>query len=158
MRLLSTTTEFARSLSGPDVISPLGLAQLVAPLDRDERLAWDGPGSTDSTGDFQVPGPEPLFPLPANQAQRNVLDRMRSDTAVVVQGPPGTGKTHTIANLVSAYLAEGKRILVTSQKDQALRELRDKVPPELRDLCVMLTGIQRGGGTDEMERSITAPF
>ena len=146
----------ARSLSGPDVISPLGLAQLVAPLDRDERLAWDGPGSTDSTGDFQVPGPEPLFPLPANQAQRNVLDRMRSDTAVVVQGPPGTGKTHTIANLVSAYLAEGKRILVTSQKDQALRELRDKVPRELRDLCVMLTGIQRGGGTDEMERSITA--
>jgi hypothetical protein len=81
---------------------------------------------------------------------------MRSDTAVVVQGPPGTGKTHTIANLVSAYLAEGKRILVTSQKDQALRELRDKVPRELRDLCVILTGIQRGGGTDEMERSITA--
>ena len=81
-----------------------------------------------------------MFPLPANQAQRNVLDRMRSDTAVVVQGPPGTGKTHTIANLVSAYLAEGKRILVTSQKDQALRELRDKVPRELRDLCVMLTG------------------
>jgi very-short-patch-repair endonuclease len=146
----------ARSLSGPDVTSPLGLAQLVAPLDRDERLAWDGPGSTDSSGDFPAPGPEPLFPLPANQAQRNVLDRMRSDTAVVVQGPPGTGKTHTIANLVSAYLAEGKRILVTSQKDQALRELRDKVPRELRDLCVMLTGLQRGGGTDEMERSITA--
>jgi len=146
----------ARSLSGPDVVSPLGLAQLVAPLDQDERLAWDGVSSTGDTRDFQVPGPEPLFPLPANQAQRNVLDRMRSDTAVVVQGPPGTGKTHTIANLVSAYLAEGKRILVTSQKDQALRELRDKVPRQLRDLCVMLTGVQRGSGTDEMEKSITA--
>ena len=148
-----------RSLSGPDAVSPLGLAQLVVPLDQEERLGWDG---LDGTGlssadlrDHQVPGPEPLFPLPANQAQRNVLDRMRSDTAVVVQGPPGTGKTHTIANLISAYLAEGKRILVTSQKDQALRELRDKVPPPLRDLCVMLTGIQRGGA-DEMERSITA--
>ena len=45
-----------------------------------------------------------------------------------MQGPPGTGKTHTIANLVSAYLAEGKRILVTSQKDQALRESAIRCP------------------------------
>jgi very-short-patch-repair endonuclease len=146
----------AGSLSGPNATSPLGLAQLVAPLNQDERLAWDGFGNGGSIEDSHTPAPEPLFPLPANHAQRDVLDRMRSDTAVVVQGPPGTGKTHTIANLVSAYLAEGKRVLVTSQKDQALRELRDKVPQQLRDLCVMLTGIQRGGSTDEMERSITA--
>ena len=26
---------------------------------------------------------------------------------VVVQGPPGTGKTHTIANVISHYLANG---------------------------------------------------
>lgn len=146
----------ARSLTGPNVTSPLGLAQLVAPLNQDERLAWDGFSNTGNNEDTSALPSDPLFPLPANHAQRDVLDRMRSDTAVVVQGPPGTGKTHTIANLVSAYLAEGKRILVTSQKDQALRELRDKVPQRLRDLCVMLTGMQRGGGTDEMERSINA--
>lgn len=37
------------------------------------------------------------------------------DSGVVVEGPPGTGKTHTIANLVSALLARGQRILVTSE-------------------------------------------
>jgi very-short-patch-repair endonuclease len=143
----------AASLSGPGARSPLGLAQLVTPLEREERLKWDdgyAPGRR--TGSLP---PDALFPLPANDAQRDVLERMHSDTAVVVQGPPGTGKTHTIANLICAFLAQGRRVLVTSQKDQALRELRDKLPSPVRDLCVMLTGIQREG-PDEFERSITA--
>ncbi|MDG4811167.1 AAA domain-containing protein [Micromonospora sp. WMMD1120] len=69
----------------------------------------------------------------------HVIELLRSETGVVVQGPPGTGKTHTIANLVSALLARGQRVLVTSQKDQALRELRAKVPASLRDLCMLMT-------------------
>ena len=144
----------ARSLNGPDARSPLGLAQLVSPLEPEERLAWEDVRGTTPT---YSPPPEadPLFPLPANEAQRGVLSRMRSDTAVVVQGPPGTGKTHTIANLICALLAQGQRVLVTSQKDQALRELRDKLPRSARDLCVLMTGDQRNG-TDELDRSITA--
>lgn len=82
-----------------------------------------------------------------------MLNRLQHDTAVVVQGPPGTGKTHTIANLISALLAIGQRVLVTSQKDQALKVLRDKLPEPVRDLCVLLTDLRRGG-TDELERSV----
>ncbi|GAA4944247.1 hypothetical protein GCM10023238_07850 [Streptomyces heliomycini] len=37
-------------------------------------------------------GPDPLFPLLSNEAQREVLRRLQTDTGVVVQGPPGTGK------------------------------------------------------------------
>jgi hypothetical protein len=140
------------SLMGVDAVSPLGLAQLLFALEEDERLAW--PSSRGSTTD-KVLGDDPLFPLPTNSAQRAVLDRLQQDTAVVVQGPPGTGKTHTIANLVSALLATGQRVLVTSQKDQALKVLRDKLPTPVRDLCVLLTDIQRGG-SEELERSVTA--
>lgn len=143
------------TLSGPDAATPLGLAQLLYPLSEEERLGWStGRGGTVD----RLLGDDPLFPLPTNPAQRSVLDRLQGETAVVVQGPPGTGKTHTIANLISALLAQGQRVLVTSQKDQALRVLRDQLPGPVGDLCVLLTSRPRGGpgGVDELERTITA--
>ncbi len=73
-----------------------------------------------------------------------------------MQGPPGTGKTHTIANLVPALPAQGQRVLVTSARDQALTVLRDKLPPAVRDLCVLLLSSARQDGADELERTINA--
>lgn len=143
--------QIAASLVGPVAAAPLGLAQLLFPLEEHERLAWTTGRS--STTD-RLLGEEPLFPLETNPEQRAVLDRLQRDTAVVVQGPPGTGKTHTIANLVSALLAIGQRVLVTSQKDQALKVLRDKLPEPVRDLCLLLTDVRRGG-SDELERSVS---
>jgi very-short-patch-repair endonuclease len=64
---------------------------------------------------------------------------------VVVQGPPGTGKTHTIANIISHYLALGKRVLVTSQEAPALKVLRDKLPEAVRPLAVSLLESDRDG-------------
>jgi very-short-patch-repair endonuclease len=111
--------------------------------------------SGDAEGLSDEPGDQPLFPLPANPEQRGILDRLRRDNGVVVQGPPGTGKTHTIANLVSALLAQGQRVLVTSQKAQALRVLRDKLPAEIAQLCVSMTDLTRGGSV-ELEGSVKA--
>jgi very-short-patch-repair endonuclease len=143
----------AASLEKPGARAPLGLVQLVKGLEAEERLAWTG-SHADGARAGDDSSAEPLLPLPANEDQRLVLDRIRSDTAVVVQGPPGTGKTHTIANLLCALLADGKRVLVTSQKEQALRELRDKLPEKIRDLCVAHTGVRRDG-TDDFGRSMT---
>lgn len=139
-------------LSGPDAEAPLGLAQLIAPLEIDERLEWleqEGALASTSIGD------DPLFPLPANPEQTSIIKRLGIDNGVVVQGPPGTGKTHTIANLISALLARGQRVLVTSQKGQALRVLRDKLPDEIKDLCVSMTDVARGG-SDELRKSVNA--
>ena len=61
---------------------------------------------------------------------------MEKYNAVLVQGPPGTGKTHTIANLLCHFLAQGKSVLVTSHTSKALAVLKDKIPQGLRDLCV----------------------
>jgi len=86
-----------------------------------------------------------LFPLPFNEEQINILNKIENSNNVIVLGPPGTGKSHTIANLVSHFLAKGKRVLVTSQKEQALNVLLNKIPEELRCYCVpVLSNIQDG--------------
>lgn len=94
-----------------------------------------------------------FFPLPFNEQQKEIVNRIDRNYGVTVQGPPGTGKTHTIANLVSHFLAEGKRVLITSQKESPLRVLKDKIPKDIQDLCVPVLG----GGRDslqEIEKSI----
>ncbi|QKW28018.1 DUF559 domain-containing protein [Streptomyces seoulensis] len=130
--------------------APLGLAQMAMTIETADRSTWDG--------DQRVPlfGDDPLFPGKTNAQQRSVLGRLEQDTGVVVQGPPGTGKTHTIANLVSALLAQGQRVLVTSARDQPLTVLRDKLPSGVRDLCVLLLSSTRHNGEDELERTINA--
>ncbi|WP_243794031.1 AAA domain-containing protein [Saccharopolyspora gloriosae] len=139
-------------LRSPDCPVPVGLAQLVVDTERGQRADWLGSQGATS-GDLL--GADPLFPLPANAEQSRVIELLRSETGVVVQGPPGTGKTHTIANLISALLARGQRVLVTSQKDQALRVLRDKIPDELRKLCVLLTGGSKDAAV-EVRQSLDA--
>src|SRR5262245_27057873 len=83
---------------------------------------------------------ELFFPLEYNDQQREILDRLKEHFGVLVQGPPGTGKSHTIANIISSLLARGKRVLVTSQTENALKVLRDLIPPEIRSLCVSQLG------------------
>ncbi|MDR6788407.1 very-short-patch-repair endonuclease [Sphingomonas sp. BE138] len=99
------------------------------------------PGVTSADGT----GADLFFPLPFNREQVEVVRRLGVRPGVVVQGPPGTGKTHTIANIISHYLASGKRVLVTSQKAPALKVLRDKLPAAVRPLAVSLLDSNRDG-------------
>ncbi|MFZ4509109.1 MAG: AAA domain-containing protein [Fimbriimonas sp.] len=97
---------------------------------------------------------ESFFTKPANAEQLAILRNYRRSGCVHVQGPPGTGKTHTIANLIGHFLAEGKSVLVTSEKAQALTVLREKVVGELRPLCVSLVGSNSGEGLKDGMRSM----
>lgn len=144
--------QIAEALRDPDAQVPVGLAQLIVNTEVTQRRRWLGEQGAVS-GD--VLGNDPLFPLPTNDEQIGVIDRLRTETGVVVQGPPGTGKTHTIANLISALLALGQRVLVTSQKDQALKVLRDQIPAELRQLCVLLAGGNKDAAK-ELENGLDA--
>ena len=129
--------------NSPDEL-PVGLAQLVAPIEAPERVA-----ALDATGALSPEDlvRDALYPLPANVEQRDVLAQLGLDSGVVVEGPPGTGKTHTIANLTAALLAKGQRVLVTSEKAHALHVLRAMLPAELRDLTVSIADV----GADDFE-------
>ncbi len=69
----------------------------------------------------------------------------------------GTGKTHTIANLISHLVGHGKRVLVTSQKEQALAVLRDKIPETIRDLSVAVLG-SSAASIAQLDRSVQAIY
>lgn len=91
-----------------------------------------------------------LLSKEANKEQLEIAKRIELYNAVLVQGPPGTGKTHTIANLMGHFLAQGKSVLVTSQTPKALSVLKEKVAPGLQNLCV---SVLEDSNVD-MERSI----
>lgn len=105
---------------------------------------WSGTESTGGTSS-QDTARELFFPKPFNLEQIQIIDRLENSDGVVVQGPPGTGKTHTIANVICHYLAEGKRVLVTSKGESALAVLRDQLPAAIQDLSVSLLTSERDG-------------
>ncbi|MFP3712660.1 AAA domain-containing protein [Puerhibacterium sp. TATVAM-FAB25] len=112
---------------------PEALASVVADKDRvDAALSELGrPTDVDDHTADRL-----LMPLPANQEQERIARQLAGSRGVTVQGPPGTGKSHTIVNLISHLVAQGKRVLVTAEKEQALSVLRDKIPEPLRDLSL----------------------
>ncbi|MBX7168114.1 MAG: AAA family ATPase [Pirellulales bacterium] len=119
---------------------PAGIAELVtsddAPKDLSQRsTAADSTIPADHSESDGI-----LFPLPYNREQEQIIERLGGRTGVLVQGPPGTGKSHTITNLVCHFLAQGRRVLVTSQTPRALKVLRDKFPTEIKPLAVSLLG------------------
>ena len=96
-----------------------------------------------------------LLAKPANRAQLEIARRIEQEDAVLVQGPPGTGKTHTIANLMGSFLAQGKRVLVTSYTSKALTVLSDKMPAELRGLCVSTLEANGEDARDSIEAIVS---
>ncbi len=101
-------------------------------------------------------GPEArelYFPLPYNDEQMAIAKSLATNSGVVVQGPPGTGKTWTIANIISDYLARGKRVLVTSHGESALSVLKEKLPVQIQSLAVALLAGEREG-MQQFEHSI----
>lgn len=95
----------------------------------------------EAAGDFSsswavTPPADVLFGKPANAEQLKLVRELDRHDAILVQGPPGTGKSHTIANLIGHLTAQGKTVLVTSQKGKALTVLREHLINELRPLAV----------------------
>ncbi len=98
-----------------------------------------------SRGSTHGKAEELYFPLPYNEEQVTIIQRLEKAAGVAVQGPPGTGKTHTIANVICHYLATGRRVLVTSRGEPALQVLQSKIPEEVRALTVALMASDREG-------------
>ena len=87
-----------------------------------------------------------------NDDQKKIVNKIEARYGVVVQGPPGTGKSHTIANLLSRFLAQGKSVLVTSQTGKALEVLKDKIPEKIKDLIV--SQVESNSRHDDLQMSV----
>lgn len=116
---------------------PLSLVTDLRDLPRDKvNTAYRGLTSTEK-GDIVE---ELYFPLSSNKEQISIIKQLDSSPGVVVQGPPGTGKTHTIANIICHYLANGKKILVTAQQPHVLKTLHEKIPDSIKHLAISRIG------------------
>jgi len=58
--------------------------------------------------------------LDADSSQRNAINTVLSGRSLVIHGPPGTGKSQTIANLIAALVARGRKVLFVAEKRAAI--------------------------------------
>ena len=58
--------------------------------------------------------------LDADSSQRSAIDAVLSGHSLVIHGPPGTGKSQTIANLIAALVARGRKVLFVAEKRAAI--------------------------------------
>lgn len=138
IRRLKKTIEKAETL-------PAVICSFVEEGDTAVRVRPEVPFRGLSTSDGSNSAKELYFPMPYNDEQVSIIQKLEANDGVVVQGPPGTGKTHTIANVICHYLAQGKRVLVTSKGETALSVLQDKLPERIRPLSVALLSEEREG-------------
>ena len=132
---------------------PAVIQSFVASGDDTVRRRAEIPFRGLSTSDGPREARELYFPMPYNNEQVSIIQKLESNDGVVVQGPPGTGKTHTIANVICHYLAQGKRVLVTAKGESALAVVQEKLPERIRPLCVALLSDERDG-MKQFEHSI----
>ena len=58
--------------------------------------------------------------LDADSSQRSAIDAVLAGQSLVIHGPPGTGKSQTIANLIAALVARGRKVLFVAEKRAAI--------------------------------------
>ncbi len=58
--------------------------------------------------------------LDADSSQRSAIDTVLAGRSLVIHGPPGTGKSQTIANLIAALVARGRKVLFVAEKRAAI--------------------------------------
>ena len=76
--------------------------------------------------DVESPAEEFLV-LDADSSQHMAINRVLGGESLVVQGPPGTGKSQTIANLITALVARGKRVLFVAEKRAAIEAVTKRL-------------------------------
>ncbi len=68
-----------------------------------------------------------LLPFTVDASQEEAIVRIKQGMSMVIQGPPGTGKSQLICNILSDFVAKGKRVLVVCQKRAALDTVYDRL-------------------------------
>ncbi|MFE2743398.1 AAA domain-containing protein [Streptomyces scopuliridis] len=63
----------------------------------------------------------------ADASQQRAISAALAGEHLVIEGPPGTGKSQTIANLIAALSAQGRRVLFVAEKRAAIEAVTDRL-------------------------------
>jgi hypothetical protein len=78
-------------------------------------------------------------PFKLDSYQENAIKAIKKGNSMVIQGPPGTGKSQLICNLISDFIARGKRVLVVCQKRAALDVVYERLKQsEISDFTALV--------------------
>jgi len=84
----------------------------------------------------------------SDPTQNKAIFQARQNTSYIIQGPPGTGKSQTITNLISDFVANGKKVLFVCEKRAAIDVVYYRLKQEnLDELCCLIHDSQ----TDKKE-------
>ncbi|QQE10020.1 DUF4011 domain-containing protein [Planctomycetota bacterium] len=86
-----------------------------------------------------LPNIQNTYPIvfDADSSQHSALIDAVEGQNLVIEGPPGSGKSQTIANLIAACIANGKRVLFVAEKMAALNVVKDRLEKVgLGDFCL----------------------
>ncbi len=73
----------------------------------------------------------------ADATQQAAVDAVAAGSHLVIHGPPGTGKSQTAVNLVSTLAAQGRRVLLVSERRSAIETVIRRLDDVgLRDLVL----------------------
>lgn len=71
-----------------------------------------------------------LFPFYSNLSQMKAVDNAFKSQISVIQGPPGTGKTQTILNIVANIISRKQTVLIVSNNNSAVENVKEKLDKE----------------------------
>ena len=117
------------------------LVQLLIGLTDSERPESTASGFSSEHAIDELQDVHQNYPLidDADSSQHSALvDVMRGED-LVIEGPPGTGKSQTITNMISAAMAQGKKVLFVAEKRAALEVVKNRLTRAgLGDFCLEL--------------------
>ena len=95
-------------------------------------MATTGGGGGEYAGEYGTDDPEvtckvPYLVMDADASQYSALVDIADGKSVALEGPPGSGKSQTIVNLISAALADGKKVLFVAEKLTALDVVKNRL-------------------------------
>jgi very-short-patch-repair endonuclease len=83
--------------------------------------------SEDAFIDSHITPAELVHIVDADSSQTVAIHEALSGRHLVIQGPPGTGKSQTIANIIAASVAKGKKVLFVAEKMAALEVVKRRL-------------------------------
>ena len=80
------------------------------------------------------------YPFGCNSSQKTAVEQALTNQVSIIQGPPGTGKTQTILNIIANLLMNNKTVLVVSNNNSAIENVKEKLASEGLDFIVAKLG------------------